>query len=71
MYDTREPSKTGGNVHLNGAQPYSRETNPLVLAAADPGVRIEERGENVYLHLAVPPEAAQAATSLVTTETAG
>jgi len=71
MYDTREPSRTGGNVHLNGARPYSRETSPLVLSAFDPALRIDERGEDVFFQVVLPPELAKASTTLVSTELLG
>jgi hypothetical protein len=71
MYDTREPSRAAGNLYLNGARPYSREPDPLVLSAVDPAVRIDERGDNVYLSVALPDELAKAPTVPVGTELLG
>jgi hypothetical protein len=68
VYDTREyPLETGGNVYLNGARPYSKERNPLVLAGVDPKARIVDDGGGVYLQIALPAELRNAATRQVTT----
>jgi len=72
VYDAREfPLQTGGNVYYNGARPYSKETNPLVLSGSDPKVRVVEEGDRVFLHFAAGQESEQAVTTLVTTEILG
>jgi hypothetical protein len=72
VYDTRElPLQTGGNVYLNGARPYAKESGALVLSNADPQLRIEERNGGVYLHLALPLEVRNAETKVVTTALLG
>ena len=72
VYDAREfPLQTGGNVYYNGARPYSKETNPLVLSGSDPKVRVVEEGDRVFLHFAAGQKLEQAVTTLVTTEILG
>jgi len=66
VYDIREYLlQTGGNVYLNGARPYQKETAPLVLADAVPQPRILEEGGNVYLRLTLPQQSQK--TALVST----
>jgi alpha-N-arabinofuranosidase len=44
-YDVREfPLQTGGNVYYNGARPYAKEVKPVVEAAIDPQVSLQEEG---------------------------
>ena len=72
VYDMRErPLRAGGNVYLNGARPYAKEANPLVLAAIDPKPSLAEEGGQVFLQLATAPEWQQAKTTAVTTELLG
>ncbi|MBI5687229.1 MAG: right-handed parallel beta-helix repeat-containing protein [Verrucomicrobia bacterium] len=71
VYDNREfPLQTGGNVYLNGARPYGKETNPLSLADALDCKLVEAAGEP-HLHLMLPASLSKAATKLVTTELLG
>jgi hypothetical protein len=43
VYDAREfPLQTGGNVYYSGARPYAKEVKPVVEAAIDPRVSLEE-----------------------------
>jgi len=45
-YDTREfPLQTGGNVYLNGARPYAKESQGLVLPDLDPKIRVLQTPE--------------------------
>jgi hypothetical protein len=72
VYNAAElPLKTGGNVYLNGARPYARETAPLILTGVDPSVRIVEQGERIYLDLLISPELRRAATLCVSTDLLG
>ncbi|MCE5307194.1 MAG: right-handed parallel beta-helix repeat-containing protein [Acidobacteriales bacterium] len=72
VYDTRElPLQTGGNVYLNGARPYAKESGTLVLSNVDPKLRVDERNGGVYLHLTLPPEVRNAETKVVTTAVLG
>jgi hypothetical protein len=71
VYDNREfPLQTGGNVYLNGARPYGKETNPLMLSHAFDFKLIEAAGEP-RLHLTLPTSLSKVATKFVTTELLG
>jgi hypothetical protein len=72
VYDIKTlPLQTGGNVYYNGAQPSARETNAVVETAFDPRIRIDEEGEDVYLHLTLGAALNHAETTLVTSELLG
>jgi hypothetical protein len=72
MYDAREfPLQTGGNVYYNGARPYARETNPLVVPNLDPEIAIAEKGNDVYLTMNSGEEFARHSASLVSTDRLG
>jgi len=71
VYDNREfPLQTGGNVYLNGARPYGKETNALTLSEPFDCKLVEAAGEP-QLHLTLPASLSKAATKLVTTELLG
>jgi hypothetical protein len=71
VYDNREfPLQTGGNVYLNGARPYGKETNPLTLSETFDCKLTEAAGEP-QLHLTLPASLSKAVTKLVTTELLG
>lgn len=71
VYDKREfPLQTGGNVYLNGARPYGKETNALTLSEAFDWKLAEGAGE-AHLQLTLPPALSKAATKLVTAELLG
>jgi len=71
-YDTREfPLQTGGNVYYNGARPYAREADPLVVPSLDPGVTVVEKGNNVYLAVNPGERLSKHSTSLVSTDRLG
>jgi hypothetical protein len=71
VYDNREfPLQTGGNIYLNGARPYGKETNALTLSEAFDCKLVEAAGEP-QLHLTLPASLSKAATKLVTTELLG
>lgn len=72
VYDGREfPLQTGGNVYFNGAQPYAKELNSLVLNSADPKVRMVEDDNDVMFHIELGPELKKVPTSFVTTALLG
>jgi alpha-N-arabinofuranosidase len=72
VYNHREyPLFTGGNVYMNGARPYARESDAVNLAAVNPKPEIVEEGERVYLRLSLPAGLEQASTRTVTTELLG
>ena len=72
VYNTRRfPSKTAGNVYLNGSHPYNDEPDPVVLKGANPKHRVVDEGEHVYLRLTLDPAIAGAHTVRVTSELLG
>jgi len=46
----RQPIETGGNVYCNGAQPYQNEIDYAMDVDFNPAIRVEEKGEEVWLH---------------------
>jgi hypothetical protein len=72
VYDTRDfLLQTGGNVYYHGAQPYSKETNPVTLPATDPNVKVLEEGGQTFIQCNFGPELKQVFTKLVTTSLLG
>jgi alpha-L-arabinofuranosidase len=72
MYDKREyPLQTGGNVYLNGARPYAKETSCLLLPGVDPKVKLIHDGKKLLLQFNAGPELKQAKTRLVDTALLG
>jgi hypothetical protein len=43
------PVFVAGNVYYNGALPFEKETNPIVLPEFNPAVKIEDGGKEVYV----------------------
>ncbi len=71
-YDTRElPLQTGGNVYYNGAEPYGKETNAVVLTASNPRVKLVQENDRFVLELSFGAELKRATTTPVTTERLG
>jgi alpha-L-arabinofuranosidase len=61
-----------GNVFLTGAQPAQQEKDPLVRPDFDPKVQLAEKGDGLYLEIALDKAwAAQSPRELVTTERLG
>lgn len=55
VYDKREyPLITGGNVYYNGAAPYAKETNHLVMPAGDAHVKLAADTDPVTLEFSLP-----------------
>ncbi len=72
MFDAREvPLQTGGNVYCNGARPYAREADPLVVKDLDPGIAIVEKDGGVFLTLNPGAVFTKQATTLVTSARLG
>jgi hypothetical protein len=71
-YDAREyPLQTGGNVYFNGARPYAKEANPVILSDPNPKPRIAEEGDRVFLRITLASNLKQASTTPVTAELLG
>ncbi len=72
VYDAKAlPLQTGGNMYYSGAQPYVNELHPVVDEGFDPGIRVEEEGDSVYLHFVLGAAVQRTAATLVTTELLG
>jgi len=64
------PIFTSGNVYLNGASPYTKEVNPLVLKENFKIKFVEEKGQT-YLLMNLPEPLLRSKRKLVTTELLG
>jgi len=72
VYDTREAAlRTGGNVYLNGALPYARETTPLVLKDVNPKLQVMAEADHMLLKVNFGPALQHATTVPVTTDLLG
>jgi alpha-L-arabinofuranosidase len=72
VYDLRAyPLQTGGNISYNRAQAYAHETNQLVVAEADPKVKLVEQDGQFLLHLSLGRDLQRVRTSLVTAKILG
>lgn len=60
-----------GNIYFNGSTPYDKEVNDLENKIFDPNVSIEEKGNEVFLHINVDDSFKKVKTQLVTTELLG
>jgi len=70
IYETRpQAPQTGGNIYYDGALPYP--TEDAVVVKDKPDVRIEEKGDEVFLYITISREQAKAKTQLVTTKLLG
>ena len=66
------PSQMAGNVFLKGAKPCKQEQDPVVLPQFDPGIKLVEEKDGIYLHLTLDkswPE--KPPRQLITTERLG
>ena len=71
-YDRAQlPVFMAGNVFLNGAKPSKHESNALTLPDIDPGLKLVEEAEGMYLHMTVNGAWTEATRPLVTTELLG
>ncbi len=48
-----QPMQMAGNVFLKSARPSTHEQNPLVLPEFDPGIKLVEEKDGIYLHIAL------------------
>jgi hypothetical protein len=68
--DWPTPLQTGGNAYYYGANPYSKEYDHMS-TRTNPAIKLEERGENVFLHITLDADAQNMTTKPVTTEILG
>ena len=54
VYDGYCPMYVSGNVYLQGAKKYPGEKNAIYQPEYDPEIKLEERGDKVFLHLRLP-----------------
>ncbi len=59
------------NLYFNGAKPYSKEINSVENTVFDPGIRLEEKGNEVYLVLNTDESFSSVKTQMVTSELLG
>ncbi len=70
VYDTRpQAPQTAGNIYYDGAKPYSTEY--AVVVKTKPDIKVEEKGNDVYLHITIDPKQLKAKTQLVTSRLLG
>jgi alpha-N-arabinofuranosidase len=65
------PMFLGGNVYLNGAKPSKHESDPIALPNMDPGIKLVEKEDGLYLQVGHDKVWTQQERSLVTTEVLG
>lgn len=67
-----QPSQMSGNVFLKAAKPCAQEQNPLVLTDFDPGTKLIEKADGLYLEITLDKAWADKQThQIVTTELLG
>lgn len=71
IYDARErPSRFGGNLYLNGAEPGANESTG-VMQDIDPKISLREEGDSVFLEMTIGDAWRKPTTQPVTTELLG
>jgi hypothetical protein len=71
-YDTRDlPLRTGGNLYLNGAEPYRSETDASVLPNENPMIKLAQSGGQFVLRLVASSKWKETKTSQINTEKLG
>lgn len=60
------PVWMASNLYFNGAKPYSKEINSVENPDFDPGIRIEEKGNEVYLLMNTDESLGKVKTQMVT-----
>ena len=68
---TEQPLYASGNVYLNGAEAFDRETGNFCDKNFDPKVKVVEDNGAVYLEIDLPEEALTLPTRLHSTQTLG
>jgi hypothetical protein len=71
IYQGYYPMYVDGNVYFHEAEPYPDEPHALHLPETDPGIRIEEKGEEVFLHLTIAPSLLKMNNSFIDTDLLG
>ncbi|RKX40462.1 MAG: hypothetical protein DRP64_12605, partial [Verrucomicrobia bacterium] len=71
LFTAELPMFVDGNVYLNGSKPFEGEQNFLEQTQTNPMFKCVEEGDNVYLHMTLPPIKGKVKTRLATTESLG
>jgi hypothetical protein len=66
--NTNQPVYINNNVYLNGALPFEREENNVVLDNFDPELKLEEEDSQVYLNCKLPEEFTKMKSQVQSTE---
>lgn len=66
--DTNQPVYINNNAYLNGALPFEREEDYVVLDNFDPELMIEEKNDQVYLNCRLPEEFSEIKSQVQSTE---
>jgi len=69
--DAKLPVYFGSNIYLNGYHPYSKEVKSLENKTLNPSINIEEKGNEVYLHITTDQSFREMKTQLVTSKQLG
>ena len=69
--DSKLPVWIASNLYFSGALPYNREVNEIEDKTFDPNVSIEEKGDEVFLHIDVDDSFKKVKSQLITTELLG
>ena len=70
VYDTRpQAPQTAGNIYYDGAKPYT--TEDAIVVKTKPDIKIEEKGNEVFLHITIDPKQEMAKTKIVTSRLLG
>jgi len=67
----KAPVWISGNLYYNGAKPSKKDLNQLVESAFDPGIKLTEEGDHVYLNMAFSQGFTGVQTRMITTEVLG
>ena len=65
------PMFMGGNVYLNDAKSSKHESDPLIQPNVDPGIKLVEKSDGMYLHVDYDKVWGQQKRNLITTELLG
>jgi hypothetical protein len=71
VYTGYLPMYVDGNVYYNGAERYPGEQNAIFEPDFDPMIRIEDKGDEVYLHMRWSDGLTKLASGILTTERLG
>ena len=71
LYQAYFPMYVNGNVYLKGADPYPQEKSSLHLPEHDTRLRIEERGDEVWIRINIPKKLARMRVAVIDSDDLG